>query len=145
MTFKLVGRKISGGQEVIVDPSNVGGANVVLFNVDCEASVYVGAAVVMNASAVARNALADSLANSNVLGIVEAKSSSVLCDIRVIGATASLFVGLDVTKEYFLSDTVPGGLQTTVPSDPGDIVLKVGQPLSATEFVVLKGQRVVRQ
>lgn len=144
MTYKLIGRRNTGGQEVLVDPNNIGGANVVLTNVDCEASVYVGAAVIMQSSGVAKNAIADSLANSNVIGIVESKASSVLCNIRVLGTTASIFAGLDVTKEYFLSDTVAGALTTTIPTTSGHVMLKLGQPFSATEFMVLKGQRVVR-
>lgn len=144
MVYKLRGRRNVGGQEVLVDPANIGSANVVLTNVDCEASVYVGAAVVMNSSGVARNALADSLANSNVIGIVESKSTSVLCNIRVIGATEAIFAGLDETLEYYLSDTVAGAITTTIPITSGHVMLKLGQPLSETRFVVLKGQRVER-
>ena len=144
MTYKLVGRKIVGGQEVLADPANVGGANVVLTDVDCEASVYVGAAVIMQSSGIAKNALADSLANSNVIGIVESKSSTTKCDIRVMGRTGDILTGLDVTKEYFLSDTVAGGLSTSIPTTSGHVVIRVGQPFSATSFVVIKGQRVER-
>jgi len=144
MTYKLLGRKITGGQEVLVDPSQVGGSNVILTNVDCEATVFVGAAVIMQSGGIAKNAIADSLANSNVIGIVESKSSSILCNIRVLGTTSAIYTGLDVTKEYFLSDTVAGELVTTVPTTSGHVVLKLGQPFSATDFVVLKGQRTVR-
>lgn len=144
MTYKLIGKKIVGGQEVAVDPNNIGGANVVLIDVPCEASVFIGAAVVVNGAGIARNAIADSLTNSNVLGIVESKASTTQCNIRLLGATSAIFTGLDVTKEYFLSDSIAGGLQTTIPTASGMIVLKLGQPLSDEEFVVLKGQRTVR-
>ena len=144
MSYKLLGKKIVGGQEVLVDPATVGGANVVLANIACEASVYVGAAVYMQSSGTAKNAIATSLAESNVLGIVESKGSTTLCNIRLLGASSSIFTGLDVTKEYYLSDSVAGLITTTIPTISGFVALKLGQPLSATEFVVLKGQRVVR-
>ena len=144
MTYKLLGKKIIGGQEVLVNPSNVGSANVLLTDVDCEASVFVGAAVIMQVSGVAKNGIADSLANSNIIGLVESKSSSILCNIRVLGATGGIFTGLDVTKEYYLSDTVAGEITVTIPTASGSVALKLGQPLSETEFVVLKGQRIVR-
>lgn len=144
MSFKLRGKKIVGGQEVLVDPTLVGGANVVLYNIACEISVYVGAAVYIQNTGVAANAIATSLATSNVLGIVEGKSTTTLCNIRVIGASSPLFIGLDVTKEYYLSDTVDGLITTTIPSTTGHVALKLGQPLSQTEFVVLKGNRILR-
>lgn len=144
MSYKILGKKIVGGQEVLVDPASIGGANVVLPNIACESSVYVGAAVYMQPSGIAANAIATSLSTSNVLGIVESKSSSTVCNIRVIGASGSLFTGLDVTIEYYLSDTIAGEITGTIPTTSGHVALKLGQPLSETEFVVLKGNRVVR-
>jgi len=142
MTLKLKG--FDSNREVLVDPSVVGGANVVIADVPCESSVYVKAAVIMQASGIAKNALADSLANSNVIGIVESKSSTTLCNIRVIGVTPSVFTGLDVSKEYYLSDVIDGDIVTTIPITSGHVVLKVGQPFSDQEFLVSKGQRTVR-
>lgn len=114
-------------------------------NVDCDASVYVGAAVRMTALGVAVNALADTADNANVIGIVEEKQSATLCTVRFLGVTeGDIFVGLDVTKEYYLSDTVAGEITTTVPTLAGHIVLKLGQPFSATKFLVLKGIRIER-
>jgi len=120
-----------------------GSAGILLKNVPCDASVYVGAAVKMVAG-VAYNALADSLANSNVIGCVQAKPSTTTCDIRVTGKTIPAFVGLDETKEYFLSDVTPGLLTVTAPTSSGTIVLKLGQPFSSTEFVFYKGERFQR-
>lgn len=117
---------------------------LVLKDVPCDSTVYVKAAVRMNGSGVAFNALADSKANSNVIGIVQAKSSSTLCDIRVTGVTPSIFTGLDETKEYFLSATVDGEITTTVPTGTGEVVLILGQPFSATRFMVNKTTRRVR-
>lgn len=140
--MKLIGQE--SGKQVLVDPNSVGGANVVLSKVPCETSVYVGAAVIMQASGIAKNALADSEANSNVIGIVESKPSVAECDIRVLGTTADIFAGLDVSKEYYLSATVAGGVTISPPTATGNIMLRVGQPFSATEMLVNKGQRIVR-
>tara|TARA_R110000851_G_scaffold91621_3_gene199990 strand:- start:923 stop:1357 length:435 start_codon:yes stop_codon:yes gene_type:complete len=143
MSYKIIGQRPSGNK-VLVDPSTIGGANVVIPNVPCLSSVYVGAAVIMNTGGTASNAIATSLATSNVIGIVEFKPSLNQCNIRVIGVSLGIFVGLDVVKEYYLSDTIEGLITTTIPTASGSIMLKLGQPFSATEFLVTKGQSVVR-
>lgn len=141
--YKIIARDPSG-KKLQIDPDTLGGANVVIPSVPCEASVFVGSAVIMQASGIAKNGLADSLANSNIIGIVESKTSSLVCNIRVLGVSGSLFVGLDVTKEYYLSETVLGGISTVPPVNSGSVILKIGQPYSATEMLVNKGQRTVR-
>lgn len=119
-------------------------SGLVLTNVPCDASVFVGAAVRMTGGGTAVNALADSLANSNMIGIVQFKPSSTLCNIRVLGLTPDIYVGLDVSKEYFLSDINAGEITTTIPTASGHIVLKVGQPFSAIKLLVLKGRPMER-
>lgn len=119
-------------------------SNVILKNVTCNSDVYVGAVVRLDSAGVAFNASADTEANSNMIGICETKSSTVLCDIRVLGTTSGIFSGLDPAKEYFLSDTIAGGISTTIPTTSGHFVLKIGQPYSATKMLVLKGQRSQR-
>lgn len=121
--------------------SNTSG--IILKNVDCVPSVFVGAVVRISGS-VAVNALADSIANSNVLGICVSKSSSVLCDIRVSGLTESVLSGLNEANEYYLSDTVAGELTTTIPVTTNHVVFKIGVPFNATQLVIDKGTRMVR-
>ena len=121
--------------------------DLVLVNVPCDPSVLIGDWVRMDLLGVAYQALADNINNSNVIGLVEFKSTSTLCNIRVLGVSEPLFVGLDPTKEYFLSNVVAGGMiiqGPTVPSAPGEVLLKVGQPFSSTRILVLKGQRIQR-
>lgn len=146
MTDFVVTRKNVGG--VPTSPKlvefDLTASNIIIQNVPCEASVYAGAAVYMQASGIAKNAIATSLAESNILGLVESKQSTTVCTIRVLGVTDGIFAGLDVTTEYFLSDSVAGGVQTSVPTASGSVALKIGQPYSATEMLVLKGQRTVR-
>lgn len=130
------------GQTSLLDTS---AANTRIQNVTCDATVYIGAAVRMNSSGVAINAIANSFDNSNVIGIVEEKASSTICTIRFLGVTLEgIYSGLDTTKEYFLSAITPGEITTTIPTASGHVVLKVGQPFSSSRFLVLKGQRMER-
>jgi hypothetical protein len=131
------------GKEVVFTADSLG-TNIVLTNVPCESSVYIGAAVFMQSNGIAKNAIATSLTESNIIGIVEAKPGLNVCNIRVLGVTPDIFTGLDVSLEYFLSDTIPGGLQTSVPTTSGHVVLRVGQPFSDKSLLVLKGQRSTR-
>lgn len=119
-------------------------ANVLLTNVPCNAAVYVGAAVRMDTLGVAQNALADSLTNSNLIGVCESKVSATVCNIRVLGVTPAIYAGLDVTKEYFLSESTAGLVTTTVPVGSGSVIVRVGQPFSGTKILVIKGQRIER-
>lgn len=119
-------------------------AGIVLNDIDCASDVYLGAAVYIDNSDIAQNAIASSVLTSNVLGFVEAKSSSVKCDVRVSGKTLANFSALDVTKDYYLSDSVAGGVQTNVPTASGHVKLRLGQPVSSDRMVYLKGEIVVR-
>lgn len=118
--------------------------NSILSNVDCDISVFLGAVVRMDNSGIAHNALADSYANSNVIGIVEEKASDTKCTIRVSGYTIPLFTGLDTALDYFLSDSVPGGIVSVPPVTSGHVKVPIGQAFSSTRFLFRKGERVVR-
>ena len=111
--------------------------------VPCDPSVYVGAWVYMS-SGVAFNGSAAAKSTSNILGVVESKTSSTVCVVRFIALSTEIFVGLDETEEYYLSSSIPGGMSTLPPTGPGTIVLKLGQPFNSTQFVVNKGIRIKR-
>jgi hypothetical protein len=115
-----------------------------LKNVTCLSDVYVGSFVIINPSEVAENAMADSYSTSNVIGIVEVKHSSTLCDIRVSGISSDIFSGLDPALDYYLSDTVAGGISSSVPTISGHVKLKLGQSFGTNKFLFSKGERVVR-
>lgn len=95
---------------------------------------------------IAIKAQADSLDNSNTIGLVESKGTSVIANIRVLGLTPEIFTGLDESKEYFLDAATAGAMvpQGSHPTAAGHVILKVGQPFSSTQFLVLKGTRIVR-
>lgn len=119
-------------------------SGIVVPNVTCNEDVYLGAAVYMDSSEVAQNAIATSIDTSNVLGIVEAKQSDTLCTVRVSGKTESVFSGLDVANTYYLSDTTPGALQTAIPTQSGHVKLRLGQAFNANSLVYIKGEAVIR-
>lgn len=137
-------QKPSGGKKLVradLDPFQT---NTVIPDVPCDSSVYVGACVRMTGAGLAVNAVADSLENSMVIGIVDSKTTATECIIRVANVTLDVFTGLDVSKEYYLSDTVAGGIQTTPPTATGHILLRIGQPFSETAMLLMKGDRRVR-
>ena len=109
---------------------------LILFELDCDASVFVGSVVVFHSDGIIYNALADTIDTSNIIGVVTNKSSSTKCDVRVNGVTEELYTGLDVTKQYYLSDVNAGKLTTTVPTDSGHVVVNVGQPMTSKKLVV---------
>ena len=122
---------------------SVNDANAVLRDIECDPDVYVGAAVRLSGG-IAFNGFADSELHSNIIGIVEEKTSATSCNIRLFGYTLDIFTGLDESKVYFLSDTVPGEITTVVPSASGHIRLQIGKPFSTNSLVVLIGERVKR-
>lgn len=123
--------------------TDVGSTGLLLKGVPCDASVYAGAAVYLS-GAVAYNALATSETTANVVGIVERKINSTLCDIRVTGLSLAHYSGLDESKEYYLSATVAGEITTVIPTTSGHIFLRIGQPFGGTKLVINKGMPVKR-
>jgi hypothetical protein len=153
-------------------PGSGGGSGTsILSNVPCDTSVYVGAAVILvqdspvdsfisewpnmdmitqinyeNYTPLVQNALANNFDNSNFIGFVTAKSTPSLCDICISGETPDLFLGLDTKKEYYLSGNIPGGIcaEFAVPTAPGTIYLKLGQPTTSKKMLISRGERVTR-
>lgn len=118
-------------------------ANAILTGVPCDATVATGDFVRMDAG-IAIKAIANSLENSNVLGLVEQVNGDSTCTVRINGVSQSLFSGLNEALEYYLSDSVAGAITTVAPLTSGHAVLKLGQPFDATRLIVLKGSRIVR-
>lgn len=156
------------GDRVTVSVAGSGSGSDVLYSVPCEEEVFLGAAVRLEATSlqelnmedwpdlqillsiqtfefdvIAVNALADSLANSNVVGIVESKPTSTTCDIRIYGETLGHYFGLEVDKEYYLSDISPGAMvpYASRPSQDGKILVKLGQPASDSSLFYVRGDR----
>ena len=127
-----------------VDLSATGAGELVLRNVPCDVSVYIGSFVRIDSSGIAWNAQADIFSNSHVLGLVELKPTSTTCDILCFGLSSLVFVGLDPTLNYYLSDVTAGAMQTNIPIGSGKVMVKVGQPILDTTFVVRIDQQIRR-
>lgn len=110
-------------------------------NVIKHPTVYLGAAVYLDSSNVARNAIATSMSTSNVLGMVEELYGS-RCSIRLGGECRVNFTALDVTEDYFLSDVVAGQITTSLPGS-GNVRLRLGQATEETKFLFARGERSV--
>lgn len=138
ITYEVVNKTVQ-----LVQNKQIG---MLLFDVPCESTVYVGSAVTMRPDGVAKNGIATNYADSNIIGIVENKTSSTLCDIRFFGATSSIFVGLDVAQEYYLSDVTAGAIVPVAqaPLTTGHVRIKLGQPFSTSQFVFSKGDRIIK-
>ena len=114
----------------------------------CDSSVYVGSAVYLkvdNGTVKAYNAIANSQSTSNVFGIVEEKTNSTLAKIRFGGLTKSIFINLDLTQEYYLSDLIAGHMvaEDNKPIQIGSILVKIGQPYSSTQMLYSRGGKVI--
>lgn len=116
--------------------------DLVLDAVPCDPTVIVTDWVIMQ-NGIAVKGSAQDLLSSNIIGLCESKLSSVSIRVRVLGVSQPIFTGLDESKEYNLQVDA-GTMGTTAPTDSGQVVLKLGQPYNSTQFLVLKGNRILR-
>lgn len=110
--------------------------------IECEPGVFPGAVVRFRSGKIAL-AIADSYENANVIGIAETVTGA-LCTVRTEGITPAHYSGLLETAEYFLSDTVPGGITATPPTTIGHVLYKIGIPVGSNRLYVEKTVRIVR-
>lgn len=118
--------------------------DIVLSQIECDVLVMVGDWVRIGLDNVAIKAVANSVVNSEVFGLVESKQSAGVCSIRVAGVSKAIFTGLNVEKSYFLSSVAPGQMSTTIPSASGNIVLSLGRSLDGERFLVQPTMRLQR-
>lgn len=117
----------------------------VIENATCDSSVLIGNVVRMDVSSGSvHNALASNITNANVIGICISKSSATTCNVQITGVTSGVFSSLDLSKNYFLSDSTPGALTTSPPTAAGSIVLIVGKPYTTTRFIIHLGNPIRR-
>lgn len=117
----------------------------VIENATCDSTVSVGNAVRMDSgSGSVVNALANNITNANVIGICISKSSSTICNVQITGVTSGVFSLLNLSKNYFLSDSTPGGLSINPPTASGSIVLIVGKPYTTTRMIIHLGNPIRR-
>lgn len=100
----------------------------------------------MNSNGTASLAIATSWDSANVAGIIDSKTSENLCDLRFLGVTDSIFSNFIVTEEYYLSDQIAGKIVPVAqaPTISGHIRIKLGQPFSSSQFIYIKGERIIK-
>lgn len=138
--MNLIFNPITGNFETAV---NIAASIGLLKDVPCNLDVIIGSVVRIDNEGIVHNAIADSLENSNVLGIVENKNSNTSCDIRMFGITKNIFSNLDVTKQYYLSSTNPGHITEQAPTIENSIRIIIGIPIDSNKMMVFKGERQV--
>jgi hypothetical protein len=116
---------------------------IVVPGVPCSSGINIGDWVRVDNSGNAVLAQADTSSNGKVIGVVESKGSSTLANILISGVSKPIFIGLDQTKEYFLSESVAGTIQDSQPSSAGNIIASVGQPTSTTKLFVKINLRTI--
>ena len=125
-------------------PTTADSSGLVTKNIPCDSTVYVGAFVYMD-SGTAYNGIATSVQTSNIIGIVISKATATTCNILLAGITPGFFVGLDDTKNYFLSETVAGAMQDfPPPATVPNILINLGKAFDDTKFKVEIGKQLVR-
>ena len=116
--------------------------NFCLTGKTCTAGTAVADILRMNNSNILEPALADTFVNSLAMGVCKSKSNATTCDLIIGGLTPAIFSGLDVDKEYFLSNTTAGAITITPPST-GNVII-VGVAFSATELIFQPRLAMVR-
>lgn len=91
---------------------------------NCDASISVRDAVYLSASGTCAAADADDATKQPLIGIVASKPTATTAVMQYHGEVGG-FVGLTPGATYYLSKT-PGQITAVAPSDPGDIIQRVG-------------------
>lgn len=108
---------------------------------DCDPSVQVGDFVRVSSGILVR-ANATSLASSQVVGVIEFKTTATSAELRVSGAMPSPYLNLITGLQCFLG--VDGKPTHIPPSAAGEILLPIGRVVGPGIFGVNIGMRIIR-
>lgn len=114
--------------------------------IECDLGLVVGQVVYIDSFGVLQAALADDISTGRVIGVMwdQDDSFGTPCGIKAVGPVAA-YAGLTVGTEYFLSDSVAGGLTSTPPTGTGHVVQKIGTAIeSDTLFVNVNTAPTIR-
>lgn len=89
-------------------------------------------------------AQANSISNTNVIGICVEKSSSTQGSLQVAGITEEIYSSLNPGSLYFLSASNPGELTTSAPSSSSNVVVQIGIATSAKRMLLIPSIKIVR-
>jgi hypothetical protein len=109
----------------------------------CDIGLIVGQFVYIDGTGEFNAGLADDISTSDVVGvIVDVDSAGSPCIVKATGGLPAYF-SLTPGAIYYLSETVPGGLQTTVPTTPGNVIKRVGTAINETTLMIDLTQRLI--
>jgi hypothetical protein len=111
--------------------------------VPCGVGVFEGMPVYVDNLGDLQPANSSSISTSHVIGVVfEEIDSFGNCNIKTVGPVGG-YVGLTIGQKYYLSTTVPGGLQSTPPTGSGEVVKLIGTAINSTTLFVNTTQPLV--
>ncbi len=117
-------------------------------NNDEVTAIVIGTPVYVNGDGTVKEALADAIGTSEVIGLVvditvaASDPARILTDGRLSATTTQWDAvsdetgGLTAGSVYYLDPTTAGKLTATAPTADGDIVIRAGKALSATVFEI---------
>lgn len=118
--------------------------DILVSNLPCDPLVTIGDWVRLDSNQTVVRAVADSVLNSLIFGLVEEKNSATVCTVRVAGVSKEIFSSLDVMAPYFLDSVTGGRMTKVVPESAGEIVLSLGRPVTDKRFLVQPALRLQR-
>lgn len=123
-----------GAQWTPLAPSAGSGVDSAVGAFTVPAGVAVGEIVYVTGAFAADRADASVEATARAVGIVIAKPAATTATLRYFGEVSG-FVGLTPGALYYL-DTTAGAISLTAPTNPGEVVVNVGQALSGTVLLL---------
>lgn len=123
------------GQVDVTIPGGGGGTAAVQGTYSCPAGVNPLDAVYLSAADNVDLADADDASKQPLIGIVDSKPGATTAIVTYYGEVSG-FVGLTPGDTYYLSIT-PGQITNVAPSNPGEIVQRIGFAKSATVLMVM--------
>lgn len=115
--------------------ADVGAAGVVI-TMNCDVAVQVGDAVYVSSSNTASQAQADNSNTAYAIGVVTAKSAPTVCEVTLAGRAEAAAYVLTPGTRYYLSESTPGALTSTIPTGSGEYIALVGTAITANALVL---------
>lgn len=107
----------------------------IIYNLECHSSVAVGSIVRFSGSTLI-NALADSISNAKIDGIIIDKPTSTTGHLMVTGLSPDIFFGLVPGTNYYLSADSNGSYDTALPTGFGRVIVRIGKAVSETKILI---------
>jgi predicted RecA/RadA family phage recombinase len=90
-------------------------------------------------------AIATTKPTSRIIGVCIAKPTATTADVQTAGITPSVFAGLTLNENYFLSEVTAGAQDLTPPTGSGEIIMLLGRAISTTQMIIELGEPLERR